>query len=136
MKLGFIGVENSHAPAFLRLIRENPEIYGDITVAGVYSYDGSAAEKLVADGLAQAVHDGLGGAHAEVGDDEALFQIVVEVVVQLAGGEDAADGAGSLAPPLLEFFKKSHVSESFLDGLAVEKAKPKAPLKGELSAAG
>lgn len=53
MKLGFIGVENSHAPAFLRLIRENPEIYGDITVAGVYSYDGAAAEKLVADGLAQ-----------------------------------------------------------------------------------
>ena len=85
---------------------------------------------LLADGLAQAVHDGLGGVHAEVGDDEALFQIVVEVVVQLAGGEDAADGAGSLAQPLLEFFKKSHVSESFLDGLAVEKAKPKAPLSG------
>lgn len=52
MKLAFVGVENSHAPAFLQLIQKNPEKYGDIEVVGVYSYDGAAADKLVADGLA------------------------------------------------------------------------------------
>lgn len=68
MKLAFIGVENSHAPAFLQLIRNHPEKYGDIEVAGVYSYDGAAADKLVADGLApQAVRTAgafLGGVDA------------------------------------------------------------------------
>lgn len=52
MKLAFVGVENSHAPAFLQLIKNNPDKYADIKVAGVYSYDGAAADKLVADGLA------------------------------------------------------------------------------------
>lgn len=52
MKLAFVGVENSHAPAFLQLIQKNPEKYSDIEVVGVYSYDGAAADKLVADGLA------------------------------------------------------------------------------------
>ncbi len=52
MKLAFVGVENSHAPAFLQLIQKNPEKYGDIEVVGVYSYDGAAADKLVAGGLA------------------------------------------------------------------------------------
>ena len=52
MKLAFVGVENSHAPAFLQLIKNNPDKYADIEVAGVYSYDGAAADKLVADGLA------------------------------------------------------------------------------------
>ena len=52
MKLAFVGVENSHAPAILQLIQKNPEKYSDIEVVGVYSYDGAAADKLVADGLA------------------------------------------------------------------------------------
>ena len=55
MKLAFVGVENSHAPAFLQLIQKNPEKYSDIEVGGVYSYDGAAADKLVADGLAPRV---------------------------------------------------------------------------------
>ena len=46
MKLAFVGVENSHAPAFLQLIQKNPEKYSDIEVVGVYSYDGAAADKL------------------------------------------------------------------------------------------
>lgn len=68
MKLAFVGVENSHAPAFLQLIQKNPEKYSDIEVVGVYSYDGAAADKLVADGLApRAVRTPgafLGGANA------------------------------------------------------------------------
>lgn len=51
-KIALIGVENSHAPAFANLIKNNPEKYGDIEIIGVYSYDGAAADKMVADGLA------------------------------------------------------------------------------------
>ena len=51
MKLAFVGVENSHAPAFLQLIQKNPEKYSDIEVVGVYSYDGAAADKESAFGL-------------------------------------------------------------------------------------
>ena len=56
-KIALIGVENSHAPAFLRLIREKPEKYGDLEVVGVYSYDGEAAKKLVDGGLAPMTAD-------------------------------------------------------------------------------
>lgn len=56
-KIALIGVENSHAPAFLRLIREKPEKYGDLEVVGVYSYDGGAAQKLVDEGLAPMAAD-------------------------------------------------------------------------------
>ena len=51
MKLAFVGVENSHAPAFLQLIQKNPEKYSDIEVVGVYSYDGAAADKLLEQSL-------------------------------------------------------------------------------------
>ena len=51
-KIALIGVENSHAPAFAKLIKEKPEKYGDIEIVGVYSYDGAAARKMVDDGLA------------------------------------------------------------------------------------
>lgn len=51
-KIALIGVENSHAPAFARLIQNNPEKYGDMEIIGVYSYDGAAADQMVADGLA------------------------------------------------------------------------------------
>lgn len=56
-KIALIGVENSHAPAFARLIKNNPEKYGDLEIIGVYSYDGSAAAKMVADGLAPMAAD-------------------------------------------------------------------------------
>lgn len=51
-KIALLGVENSHAPAFAKLIKEKPEKYGDIEIVGVYSYDGAAARKMVDDGLA------------------------------------------------------------------------------------
>ena len=51
-RIALIGVENSHAPAFANLIKNNPEKYGDIEIVGVYSYDGAAARKMVDDGLA------------------------------------------------------------------------------------
>ena len=42
-KIALIGVENSHAPAFAKHIKQHPEKYGDIEIVGVYSYDGAAA---------------------------------------------------------------------------------------------
>lgn len=51
-KIALIGVENSHAPAFASLIKNNPEKYSDLEIIGVYSYDGAAANKMVNDGLA------------------------------------------------------------------------------------
>ncbi len=59
-KIALIGVENSHAPAFANLIKNNPEKYSDIEIVGVYSYDGAAARKMVADGLAPMVADTAG----------------------------------------------------------------------------
>lgn len=56
-KIALIGVENSHAPAFARLIKNNPEKYGDLEIIGVYSYDGAAARKMVEDGLAPMAAD-------------------------------------------------------------------------------
>jgi len=56
-KIALIGVENSHAPAFARLIKENPEKYGDLEIIGVYSYAGAAAREMVEDGLAPMVAD-------------------------------------------------------------------------------
>ena len=56
-RIALIGVENSHAPAFASLIKNNPEKYGDIEIVGVYSYDGAAARKMVDDGLAPMAAD-------------------------------------------------------------------------------
>lgn len=56
-KIALIGVENSHAPAFANLIKNNPEKYGDLEIIGVYSYDGAAARKMVEDGLAPMATD-------------------------------------------------------------------------------
>ena len=44
-KIAILGCENSHANAFLKLIKENEE-FSDITVAGVFSEETEAAEKL------------------------------------------------------------------------------------------
>lgn len=51
-RIAMIGVENSHAPAFAKLMQDKPEKYGDIELVGVYSYDGAAARKMVDEGLA------------------------------------------------------------------------------------
>ena len=66
-------------------------------------------DALLLRGLAQTIHNGLRRVHTEVRDNEAFLKIVIELVVQLTGGKDAADGTGRLAQSLLEFFKKSHV---------------------------
>ena len=44
-KIAILGCENSHANAFLKLIKEN-EKYADIKVAGVFSEDVQASQKL------------------------------------------------------------------------------------------
>ena len=44
-KIAFLGCENSHANAFLKLIREEKK-YSDLEVIGVYSEDLEAAQKL------------------------------------------------------------------------------------------
>ena len=44
-KIAILGCENSHANAFLKIIKEN-EKYSDIQVVGVYSEDAEAANKL------------------------------------------------------------------------------------------
>ena len=36
MKIAILGVENSHADAFGRLVKENPK-YTDIEIVGIYS---------------------------------------------------------------------------------------------------
>jgi len=56
-KIALIGVENSHAPAFAKLIRDKSEKYSDLEIIGVYSYDGAAARKMVEDGLAPMAAD-------------------------------------------------------------------------------
>ncbi len=47
MKIAMLGVENSHADAFGKLIFENPEKYGDIEIIGVYSDDPAASQRIV-----------------------------------------------------------------------------------------
>jgi len=51
-KIALIGVENTHAPAFVKLMKEKPEKYQDMEIIGVYSYDGNASAKMVEEGLA------------------------------------------------------------------------------------
>lgn len=52
MKIAMLGVENSHADAFGKLITENPEKYGDIEIVGVYSEDPEASKRIVDKGYA------------------------------------------------------------------------------------
>ena len=47
MKIAMLGVENSHADEFGKLIVEKPEKYGDIEVVGVYSEDEEATKRLI-----------------------------------------------------------------------------------------
>ncbi len=52
MKIAMLGVENSHADEFGKLIAEKPEKYGDIEVVGVYSEDEEATKRLIDKGYA------------------------------------------------------------------------------------
>ena len=44
-RIVFLGCENSHSATFINFIKNDPA-YGDVEIAGVYSHDRSAAEKL------------------------------------------------------------------------------------------
>ena len=46
MKIAILGVENSHADAFGKLVKENPK-YSDIEIVGVYSEDEEAVKRLI-----------------------------------------------------------------------------------------
>lgn len=52
MKIAMLGVENSHADEFGKLIVGKPEKYGDIEVVGVYSEDEEATKRLIDNGYA------------------------------------------------------------------------------------
>lgn len=49
-RIAILGTENSHAEAFAKLIRDVPELH-DLQIIGVYGYDKSANDKLLASGL-------------------------------------------------------------------------------------
>lgn len=52
MKIAMLGVENSHADAFGELMKENPELYGDIEVVGIYSDEELAVKRIIDKGYA------------------------------------------------------------------------------------
>ncbi|MGN1320411.1 MAG: Gfo/Idh/MocA family protein [Acutalibacteraceae bacterium] len=52
MKIAILGVENSHADAFGELIKNNPELYGDIEVVGIYSEEEEAVKRIIDAGYA------------------------------------------------------------------------------------
>ena len=52
MKIALLGVENSHADAFGKLIKEMPEKFGDIEIVGIYSDDEEATKRIVDKGYA------------------------------------------------------------------------------------
>ena len=47
-----LGVDNSHADAFSELIKNNPDLYGDIEVVGVYSEEEEAVKRILDAGYA------------------------------------------------------------------------------------
>ena len=51
MKIAILGTENSHAYAFAKQIKENPD-FADVELVGVYGYDDAANQKLLNEGLA------------------------------------------------------------------------------------
>lgn len=52
MKVAMLGVENSHADEFGKLIAEKPEKFGDIEVVGIYSEDEEATKRIIDKGYA------------------------------------------------------------------------------------
>lgn len=51
MKIAILGVENSHADAFGKLVKENEE-YKDIEIVGIYSEDEEAVKRIIDAGYA------------------------------------------------------------------------------------
>lgn len=51
MKIAILGVENSHADAFGKLVKENPK-YSDIEIVGIYSEDEDAVKRIIDAGYA------------------------------------------------------------------------------------
>ena len=51
MKIAILGVENSHADAFGKLVKENPK-YKDIEIVGIYSEDEEATKRIIDAGYA------------------------------------------------------------------------------------
>lgn len=76
MKIAMLGVENSHADEFGKLIAEKPEKYGDIEVVGVYSEDESATKRLIDKGYAN---------YAAKTPDEFLGKVDAVIVVARHG---------------------------------------------------
>ena len=95
-KIVILGCENSHAATFLKLIRENPDRYGDIAVCGVYSREEEAMATLEKDyGVPRMRH------HAD------LAGKVDGVVITARNGEDHdAFALPYLAPGLALFLDK------------------------------
>lgn len=56
MKIAILGTENSHAMAFAKLIKNDPDFAG-MELAGVYGYDKAANDKLVEGGYVSCVAD-------------------------------------------------------------------------------
>lgn len=54
MKIAILGTENSHALAFARLLKNDPDFAG-LQLAGVYGYDKAANDRLVEEGLVSCV---------------------------------------------------------------------------------
>lgn len=51
MKIAILGVENSHADAFGKLVKENPK-YSDIEIVGIYSEEEDAVKRIIDAGYA------------------------------------------------------------------------------------
>ena len=51
MKIAILGVENSHADAFGKLVKENPK-YSDVEIVGIYSEEEDAVKRILDAGLA------------------------------------------------------------------------------------
>ena len=55
MKIAILGVENSHADAFGKLVKEDPK-YRDIEIVGIYSDDEEAVKRAVKIGACNIYH--------------------------------------------------------------------------------
>lgn len=69
MKVAILGTENSHALAFARLIKNDPD-FSDIELIGVYGYDRAANEQLLKEQLVSCVAD---DPHAFVGKADGIL---------------------------------------------------------------
>lgn len=76
MKIVMLGVENSHADEFGKLIAEMPEKFGDLEVIGIYSEDEDAVKRIIDKGYAS---------YAMKSYDELLDSVDAAIVVARHG---------------------------------------------------